>query len=212
MMNVRREDLPKLHDPVAVQAELERRRADGDLRENMLAAARNASPDASWFALAVANRCERTIAEAMEAEKICVWMPERTKLVSRFKKRKPVKQSVPIFDGYLFVSVVPSASAFGALGLFDGVKCIVGFGEQPTPIRTEYVNGLRKLVECGAFDDGPRPRFKPGDIVEVKSGTFQFMSAVVAGYRGTMHVRCLVQIFGRDTPATIPIANLIKIG
>ncbi|MCR9134748.1 MAG: hypothetical protein NXI27_02035 [Alphaproteobacteria bacterium] len=216
MMNAPRERL-KFHDPVSAQAEVDRRLRERELRQSMLdAASRDAPGDSRWFVLSVANRREIEVADALEAKNICAWVPMKTTQIIRRRGRMSDGKSVPIFTGYVFVQVVACAHAFLGLLSVDHVQALLGSGEQPIPVRHEIMCALKELVEGDAFEDDARSamrsKFKPGDMVEINHGVFSFVTAVVSGYRGTRHVRCMAELFGGKTVVDVPLANLEKIG
>lgn len=203
-------------DPASAQSELDKRQHQRRVHQAMLQAASKDHPgDSEWFVLSVTNRAELAIASAMEMENICAWVPQKTASYTRRKPRTNDPKLVPLFSGYLFVRVVPSASAFLGLLAFDHVHSILGTGEKPLPVKGEIINVLKELIECGCFDIKPRDMarrlLKPGDLVEINHGAMAFVEAVVEGYRGTRHVRCMAALFGGEVAVTIPLVKLRKI-
>lgn len=117
----------------------------------------------------------------------------------------------PIFLGYVFVNVVPSADAFVGLLSIRHVRSILGDGESPVHVRAENINLLRELID-GDLLDAEERKLMPGDRVEINHGPFAFVEAVVKSHRKAGRIECMAQLFGGEVPVEVPLANLQRIG
>ena len=213
MMIVRREDLARLHDPLAIQAEADRRTRERAIADAQLAAASKDAPgNPQWFVLAVANRSEVAVADSLDGGDIHVWLPMKQARYTRRRPRKSDPKMVPVFTGYVFVKCPASAAAFLGLMSVDGVRYLLGDGVHPLPVSDEIMNEVKMLVEGRVFEDDPRSEYRDGDRVEIEHGLFSFVTGVVKGYRGTRHVRCMAALFGGQVAINVPLENLKKIG
>lgn len=200
-------------DPASAHGALERVERVRALQRRMLdAAAESASGDSLWFVLSVRNRCEKDVHERLEAKNICSWMPVREVSLKRNRFRPPRMKTAPIFTGYVFVQVVPTAHAFAGLREIRDVESILGHGELPTPVPEENMLQINALHREGFFKDQPAyasdKRFRKGDVVAVSHGAFEFVEAVVEGYRGSRHVRCIANLFGGHVPINVPLDKI----
>ena len=201
------------HDPAAAQAALDRVKRVRELQRRMLdAAAESVAGDSLWFVLSVRNRCEKDVHERLAAKKICSWLPVKEISLKRNRFRPPRRKTAPVFTGYVFVQVVPSAHAFAGLREIRDVESILGHGELPTPVPEENMKQINALHCEGFFEDRPvyasDKRFRRGDHVAVSHGAFAFVEAVVEGYRGSRHVRCIANLFGGQVPVNVPLDKI----
>tara|TARA_R110002167_G_scaffold179517_1_gene379229 strand:- start:229 stop:876 length:648 start_codon:yes stop_codon:yes gene_type:complete len=211
MMNAQPEAI--FIDPATAQWEQNKQRLASEAHQRaVLAASKEAQGDSQWFVLSVANRHEMAVAEAMQVENICAWVPTRQAAARRCRGRLMDGHDAPIFAGYVFVKVVMSAPAWQGLLGFDKVISLLGDGERPLAVSAEIINALKGMVASKLFDKSPRDQMEAeyvkGCKVEVTGGAFAFVNAVVTGYRGTRHVRCKTALFGGEVAVTIPVANL----
>ena len=216
MMIAGREDL-QFHDPDAALAEAERRKRERELTETMVQAARESAPGKrQWFALEVRKNTEASVAEALEVEKICAWLPLKTIECKGYKTRRPFKKEVPICPGYLFVNIVPSAHAFCAFPMFKSAIGLVGIDDRPTPMAEKKFKAFKTMVERNVFDDVPRDalgnKIAVGDLVALHTDASDFITAVVDGYRKNRHVRLRMELFGGTATTTCRLDEIEKIG
>lgn len=214
-MNARLNDL-KFHDPVSAQSRIDRIKRVQELQRIMLAAAgESVAGKPLWFVLSVRNRCEKRVAKCLVDEKIQAWVPMRNRAVGRNRGRAKAAKPSVIFTGFVFVRMVPSAHAFAGLQGVRHVQSILGHGELPTPVPAENMKELMQMIIDGKFDEeqvyGAANDYAKGDVVEVGGGAFQFVQAIVIGYRGTRHVRCMANLFGGKSAIDIPLDKIVLV-
>lgn len=163
-----------------------------------------------WFVLRVGHKREINVYNFLQNTGIEAWMPlKKTLQKRRFNKpSKPIE--VPIFDGYLFVKVVPCAESWVGLSRIEGVVSLL-FGQHGAlVVSQEYMNDLMALTGSNIFNElRPTSRYQGGERVEYPLAGNIF-NGVVEGYVGTRAVRVLSFIFGQQRVIEVPLANIIK--
>ena len=210
MMIVHRDGPQELHDPAAVQSRLERCGRERELNNSLLkAAARDAPGKPLWYVLAVSRCKENIVASSLTRHDINAWVPMRKVKLRRSRGRTRGRHRrrmriTPMFEGYVFVSVVPSAEAFVGLLSIRYVRSILGDNAGPVHVRTKRIEALAGLLSGGVLDT-TQPPLSPGDRVEIDHGAFSFVEALVKDYReGADRAKCIATLFGGD----VPIAGL----
>lgn len=182
------------------------------MQEKFLAiAAGDEKSEKQWFVLKTANKQEKAVSKSVSNFGIETWLPMKSEARSvKYTMKKKVVQ-VPIFNGYVFVRVVPCAESWVGLSRIDGAISLI-FGQHGAIIVSDkYMNDLRCLTEVGSFNDlNDFPRYKNGERVSFPVGSAGVFEGVIEGYVGTRAARVLAFIFGQQRTIEVPLANLIK--
>ncbi|QVQ38214.1 transcription termination/antitermination NusG family protein [Pseudochrobactrum algeriensis] len=182
------------------------------MQEKFLAiAAGNEQSEKQWFVLKTANKQEKAVSKSVSNFGIETWLPMKSEARSVKYTRRSKKIEVPIFNGYLFVRVVPCVESWVGLSRVDGAISLI-FGQNGAIIvNDKYMNDLRYLTEVGSFNDlKDFPRYKNGERVSFPVGSAGVFEGVIEGYVGTRAARVLAFIFGQQRTIEVPLANLIK--
>lgn len=187
-------------------------RQEKRLQDKFLAiAAGDERTEKQWFVLRTAHRREKDVTNSVNNSGIETWLPMKKALQKR-RFNKPSKEvSAPVFDGYIFVKVVPCAESWVGLSRVDGAYSLI-FGRNGALVVSEqYINDLKRLIDGGSFDESKvMPAYQAGERVSFPIGHAGVFEGVIAGYVGTRAVRVLSFIFGQETTIEVPLANLIK--
>ena len=182
------------------------------MQEKFLAiAAGNEQSEKQWFVLKTANKQEKAVSKSVSNFGIETWLPMKSEARSvKYTMKKKVVQ-VPIFNGYVFVRVVPCAESWVGLSRIDGAISLI-FGQHGAIVVSDkYMNDLRCLTNVGSFNDLKNfPRYKNGERVSFPVGSAGVFEGVIEGYVGTRAARVLAFIFGQQRTIEVPLANLIK--
>ncbi len=182
------------------------------MQEKFLAiAAGDEQSEKQWFVLKTANKQEKAVSKSVSNFGIETWLPMKSEARSvKYTMKKKVVQ-VPIFNGYVFVRVVPCAESWVGLSRIDGAISLI-FGQYGAIIVSDkYMNDLRCLTDVGSFNDlNDFPRYKNGERVSFPVGSAGVFEGVIEGYVGTRAARVLAFIFGQQRTIEVPLANLIK--
>ncbi len=182
------------------------------MQEKFLAiAAGNEQSEKQWFVLKTASKQEKAVSKSVSNFGIETWLPMKSEARSVKYTRRSKKIEVPIFNGYLFVRVVPCVESWVGLSRVDGAISLI-FGQNGAIIvNDKYMNDLRYLTEVGSFNDlKDFPRYKNGERVSFPVGSAGVFEGVIEGYVGTRAARVLAFIFGQQRTIEVPLANLIK--
>ena len=116
-------------------------------------------------------------------------------------------KQTPLYPGYLFVAFSMAKGGWRAIDSTHGVSRLVRFGETPTPVPEELVDGL---IERFSKNDRviARNRFHPGDKVAVTKGPLAEFAATVEYIEPERRVWVLLDFMGRATRAAFNPAAL----
>ena len=164
-----------------------------------------------WFALTTTHRAEKDVEKCLTDAGVTAWVPMRRTVVQCRKAQRRRERHEAIFDGYVFVRVVPCDEAFVGLSRVRGVAGIVAASGVAFPIRDKEMEALIGLVDAGWFDvreiDG---RLSVGSKVRIDAGAFAGFGGVLDGYVGKRSARVLAHILGGETAVIVPLAKLTK--
>lgn len=204
------EVVPVVHSPLS--------RASAVPTEAEVAAKKAAEPqgpiDMDWYILKVQSNRERSIADALK-RKVAIEGLERyvdvenilvpTEKVTEFKggKKKVVERK--LYPGYIVVRMHINDDSWFAIRETSGIGDFTGAGGKPSPMLAHEVARIVQTDEEES-DDAPKLdiKFKTGDRVKVKDGTFEGFEGEV----GTIDaqsgkVQVMISIFGRSTPVEL---------
>jgi transcription antitermination factor NusG len=123
---------------------------------------------APWYAIWTRSNCERLVAEQLAAKGFTTFLPEMGARSTRQGKSHVVP--VPMFPGYLFLRhVMDKRSYIEILKARGIVRILEGGWQRLTPIATEEVGAIQRLVESG-MPILPHVYFREGDPVRVVAG------------------------------------------
>lgn len=201
-------------DTKRAEAESDRQRAITRRQQALLAAAGEVAPEARWYVLRVAPRCEKAVNNALEEARIGRWLPLWKRPQPRRGGRNgapPPPAEVVIFPGYIFVRVLNRPQSWLALATIKGVLSVLGSGEHPVPVADGIILKLRDLAaDPVAVQEVLAPTLKAGERVRVKDGPFASfpgtLTCLLDGGRASVEV----DIFGRLTPVDLELARLSK--
>ncbi|WOC17406.1 transcription termination/antitermination protein NusG [Pseudochrobactrum sp. MP213Fo] len=164
-----------------------------------------------WFVLRTAHNKEKDVCISILNYGIEVWLPLKKKVQPR-RYTKPSKEvEMPIFNGYLFVKVVPCAESWVGLSRIDGAVSLISGQQGALVVSDQYMSDLKCLTDVGLFDTSrSMPRYESGERVSFPVGHAGVFEGVIDGYVGTRAVRVLSFIFGQERVIEVPLANLIK--
>ncbi len=154
------------------------------------------SPPLRWYALYVKSRHEFVTHDELRRKGIDVYLPR----VQRLRQWKDRKKSAefPLFAGYVFVRVAPSAEGFlNVLKTRGAVTLLSLVPGTPTPMSDEEIDSLRILLESGEEFD-IYPNLQEGVSVTIKSGPLRGAVGVVR-HRGAHYTVVVnIEILGRS--------------
>ncbi len=173
----------------------------------------------NWYILKVQSNRERSIADALKRkvrveglEEYFAKTPDGdiqiivpTEKVTEFKggKKKVVERK--LYPGYIVVHMCINDATWFAVRETSGIGDFTGAGGHPSPMLPHEV---ARIVQTEEEESAEAPkldiRFKSGDRVKVKDGTFEGFEGEV----GTIDpqsgkITVMINIFGRSTPVEL---------
>ena len=136
-----------------------------------------------------------------------VVVPTEDEIEVRDGKRRVVERRV--FPGYILVQMLLNDDSWYVVRNTPGVTGFVGMGNEPTPLRSEEVQGIMKRMEAEA----PKIKvtFRSGQKVRIVDGPFnEFIGVVDEIDMERAKVRVLVSFFGRETPVELDFLQVEK--
>ncbi len=167
---------------------------------------------AAWYVVhtysGYENKVKETIEKVVENRKlqhliqeIRIPIEQVTSIVDGEEKTSDVK----IFPGYVLIKMICNDDSWYVVRNTRGVTGFVGPGSEPTPLSEKEVLALGVDVSSLRVD------FKVGDYVRVTRGNIVGnVCEVLSIDLEEKRVEILVNMFGRDTPTTLPLSDVEK--
>ena len=131
----------------------------------------------NWYALYVISRHEFVVSGELRRKGIETFLPSITRLNQWNDRKKQVE--VPLFPGYLFVSIAPEPDEFQNVIKTRGIVMFISLTPgHPTPVAPEEIDSLKILLGSGERID-IYPHLQEGTPVRVTRG-------VLRGARGIL--------------------------
>lgn len=167
----------------------------------------------AWYALRIAPQAEFVTAHLLRRRGVVAWAPCLTKWVQGNRYQPQFKRAVrrPLLVGYAFVKV-DRAVLWERVFSVAAVLGVVSLSGRPWPIRACDIARVRHASSRLRARERDRLMptnrgFEVGDEVEVLDGPLDgFRVRVMAIEDGK--AKALLQIFGRESEALIPLAQL----
>lgn len=178
-------------------------------------ASRIINSDSPWFALRVMTGREIMVHESLEVLGITSLVPMRKGPDLRRRGRLIEGSMQPVIYGYVLVQSDPHPEILVAFKGIDQVIDVLGGADRPMRVTTQEVSRFKAMAENGVYDWAAPSALvvQPGDLLQVTAGPFSSLKAVAqtASSKGKGDVVVSVNVFGRETPVTMPLAMLKKL-
>lgn len=188
-----------LSRPAATGGDEEKKKDEGPIELN-------------WYILKVQSNRERSIADALK-RKVAIEGLDKyfgeivvpTEKVTEFKAGKKKVVERKLYPGYIVVQMHISDLTWFAVRETSGIGDFTGAGGKPSPMLPhEIAKILHKEEE--ESDETPKLdiKFKVGDRVKVKDGTFEGFEGEVGSIDlQSGKITVMISIFGRSTPVEL---------
>lgn len=167
-----------------------------------------------WYCLRVMTGCETAVENRLERSDV-------EALVVRCKPYRIVRRgrirnisARPVIAGYVLVRCLPLPTAIAGLLAVDSVIGIVGDPMRPFRVADEEVSRFKDFADAGRYEhrEAVKTKFGIGEEVRVCDGPFASFNAIVAAVdMEKFRVSVEVNIFGRETPVELDIAQIEKV-
>lgn len=166
---------------------------------------------AAWYVLRTKPRAEARAAASLCRKQIEIYFPRLAlprQCVARQGDGDPTE---PLFPGYLF-AYLSLAEQYHLAAWSPGVRNFLTFGDELAEPIDEEVVGCLKQRASGGDILRPLPSLRPGDQVEVKTGPFVGLLAVIdRPIPASGRVKIFLEILRRQTRVELPVAAVARL-
>jgi transcription antitermination factor NusG len=156
--------------------------------------------EAHWYAVKTRSRHEKVVAHQLQNQEITTFLPLITQ-VRRWSDRKKTVQ-VPLFPGYAFVRLTPSAEQYVRILRIHGVSSFVGVRGQATPIPEKQIADIQLLLTSNAAYS-ICPFLKVGQKVRIRGGCLDGVEGLLIARNGDQNLLISVEPMQRSLAVNI---------
>jgi len=134
-------------------------------------------------------------------------------LLKRYKLQHGRQKAIiePLFARYLFIRLDDEKNDWSTIRSTRGVSGLVRFTEFPAVVPEPVLSDLlARMDENGIIDQTSEEKglYKPGDRVEIISGSFKGWQAIVKEQKDETRVTLMLEMLGKMQTLKVPIAEL----
>jgi len=151
-----------------------------------------------WFAVTVRPQHEKAVARHLGTVGLESFLPlYRTR---RIWSDRLKELNLPLFPDYVFCRFVVRDRV--TVLKIPGVRAVVGFGKEPTPVSDAEIAALKTMVASGV-PVHPWPYLKIGDWVRIARGPLQGLEGILVQHKGSWRVVVSVHLLQRSVAAEV---------
>ncbi len=156
-----------------------------------------------WFAVYTVTRHEKRVEHLLNQWSIENFLPLYQKRC-QWRDGSKVMLQLPLFSGYLFVRI----SRGGRVPVLKvpGVRSIVGFGPQPSPIPDTYIDWLRESLRHGKIE--PHPYLAAGAKVRIRSGVMAGSEGILLRIKNHFRVVLTMEMIMRSVTVEVELKDI----
>jgi len=163
----------------------------------------------AWFAVRTLSRHEKKVAAQLSENGIRYFLPMATGKHKWSDREKMVL--APLFPGYVFVRIVPTAEARVAVLRNSGVASFVMQAGAPAAIPAEQIEGVRMLVEarkpCAQHE-----YIAAGQRVRVRGGSMSGIEGVLVASNKGRTLVLSIEAIGKSVAIEVCGYELEEVG
>lgn len=171
---------------------------------------------AKWYVIhtysGYENKVAQNIEKVVENRKLHDMIPAvriPTEMVTEIADGKTKEAERKLFPSYVLVKMVLTDDTWYIVRNTRGVTGFVGPGSKPVPLSDKEVEALGVDLENSNVSSTVSVNFKEGDTVAISGGSLDGFTGVVKAINlDEQTVDVAVSMFGRETPATLPITQV----
>jgi transcription antitermination factor NusG len=133
--------------------------------------------DRQWFAVMTRARHEKKVAESLAQRSVTAFLPLVTETHRWSDRRKLVE--LPLFPGYVFVRLTPTAESKVSVLRLGGVLHFVGGCGHGTPISEKEIDSIRAILS-GNVPVNHAIFLQVGQRVRIRGGSLDGVEGVLA--------------------------------
>jgi transcriptional antiterminator RfaH len=160
--------------------------------------------DVAWVVATTHPHSETIAIENLERQGFLAYCPKLRRRRSHARRVEMVLR--PLFPGYVFVGITPSAR-WRSISSTMGVRALVRFGEDPATIAGAFVDELRAREVDGAVAR-PAVPFEVGQDVRIAGGAFDGLVARILELDEKDRIVVLLDVMNRGVKARLEAHQL----
>jgi transcription elongation factor/antiterminator RfaH len=164
------------------------------------------SVEPRWYVVYVKSRSEKKVRDRLAKQKLNIFLPLMKTVRQWSDRRKQVE--VPLFNGYLFVHIVPDE--FTIVKMTEGVVDFVKQEGKFATIRDEQILSIKKFLETGVHVESHTDTFSPGEKVKITFGPLKDCEGELISIQNEKHFIVRVDAIGQVLKVSVPGAYLEK--
>jgi transcription antitermination factor NusG len=153
----------------------------------------------SWFAVGTRARQEKLISEILYNKGYELFLPLYKS--RRFWSDRIKEVELPLFPGYLFCRLTPKQRTLPLL-MTPGVRGIVGFGNEPTPIPDFEIEAVQAIVKSKLLAL-PHPFLRVGQQVRVTYGPLEGLRGILISSKKNCRFIVSVEMLQRSVAVEV---------
>ena len=153
-----------------------------------------------WYVAAVQPGREDAAEAHLARQGFVSFAPRRLKTVKH--ARRLSERKVPLFPGYVFVSLDLDIHRWRSVNGTFGVRSLVTAGDRPSPVPRGLVESFIELTN-GSGIMNPASDLAPGQRVQVLTGPFADFIGTIERLDGKDRVRVLLGLLNGESPVTL---------
>ena len=166
-----------------------------------------AARNPAWYVVRSKPRAEAFAAANLRSKAIEVFLP---RLAQRFA-REAVRTVEPLFPGYLFAHLSLDTQFHVASWTPGVARLLSGPDGAPAVLDESVVESLRERARDGDVLEA-RPALRTGDPVEIRTGPFAGLLAVIARpCSGAGRIQILLEVLRRQTRVDLPASAVVPV-
>ena len=160
----------------------------------------------AWYVVATKPRQEAVAYEHLLRQGYKVFLPQLR--LKKRRRRKWQEVTEPTFPGYIFVALQLGSDDTAPIRSTQGCRELVRFGQKPAVVPNNVIKALEHSHQLQASDGAAKDPFSPGDVVTIKSGPFQGLSAIYAMAKGADRVQLLIAMLGKEQRFNLSVNDI----
>jgi transcription elongation factor/antiterminator RfaH len=161
--------------------------------------------DVRWYVVQTQPHAENKAVFHLERQSFRIFCPRILKTVRHARKVSRVK--VPLFPGYLFLSMDAGRTQWRSVNGTFGVSHLITQNDMPQPVPVGVVEAIRMHIGNDDTVDWTRS-LRPGQTVRIANGAFADFVGRLEHLDAKGRVRVLLKLMGRDVCVSLHASEL----
>lgn len=166
-------------------------------------------PDSRWYAIWTRSKQEKVVAAMLTALGIQHYLPLKSELHQWSDRMQRVE--LPLFNGYLFVSLSSLKNDKLQILRIPGVGAFVGNQTGPLPIPDQQIQGIRQVLTAGV-ESSVQPSVKEGDWVRVIRGALTGVEGMLIRTDSTSRLLISIEMINQSLSVNVSRSDVEVVG